>query len=118
MKNIGGDEPSGGDIPGPQVLSSRPIMAFDVVLPLDSAVADVTPTGITSGPVVRRPRRVRRSRVRGHGRDRAAAAAARHRHPATDHLGKPINWPKTADYIGAGLIGQIEGHDRLAQPDN
>ncbi|HKJ56831.1 MAG TPA: hypothetical protein VJ978_12685 [Nitriliruptoraceae bacterium] len=40
MKNIGGDEPFGGDIPGPQVFSETDrVMAFDVVVPL-SGVAD------------------------------------------------------------------------------
>ena len=51
MKNIGGDEPFGGDIPGPQVFGETDrIMAFDVVLPLDTAVPDVSPTGINFGP--------------------------------------------------------------------
>jgi spore coat protein A len=41
MKNIGGDEPFGGDIPGPQVFGETDrIMAFDVTLPLDNAVPD------------------------------------------------------------------------------
>jgi FtsP/CotA-like multicopper oxidase with cupredoxin domain len=45
MKNIGGDEPFGGDIPGPQVFGETDrIMAFDVVLPIDSAVDDVSPS--------------------------------------------------------------------------
>ncbi len=38
MKNIGGDEPFGGDIPGPPVFDCTDrIMAFDVVLNLDDA---------------------------------------------------------------------------------
>jgi len=40
MKNIGGDEPFGGDIPGPQVFGETDrVMAFDVVKPM-SAVPD------------------------------------------------------------------------------
>jgi FtsP/CotA-like multicopper oxidase with cupredoxin domain len=52
MKNIGGDEPFGGDIPGPVAFGETDrIMAFDVVLPL-SRVPDATPTGINFGPTV------------------------------------------------------------------
>jgi len=56
MKNIGGDEPFGGDIPGPQVYGETDrIMAFDVVLPLDAKVADVSPTSLNGGPNVGEP---------------------------------------------------------------
>jgi len=41
MENIGGDEPFGGDIPGPQVFGETDrVMAFDVVLPMDNKVPD------------------------------------------------------------------------------
>jgi FtsP/CotA-like multicopper oxidase with cupredoxin domain len=41
MENIGGDEPFGGDIPGPVVFNeTNRVMAFDVVLPLDTNVPD------------------------------------------------------------------------------
>ena len=41
MKNLGGDEPFGGDIPGPQAFGyTDRVMAFDVVLPLDTDVPD------------------------------------------------------------------------------
>jgi hypothetical protein len=37
MENVGGDEPFGGDIPGPQMFEATDrIMAFDVTLPLNS----------------------------------------------------------------------------------
>ena len=53
MKNIGGDEPFGGDIPGPQTYGETDrIMAFDVVLPLDSKVPDVSPSILNGGPDV------------------------------------------------------------------
>ena len=40
MENIGGDEPFGGDIPGPMVFGeTNRVMAFDIILPL-SGVAD------------------------------------------------------------------------------
>jgi FtsP/CotA-like multicopper oxidase with cupredoxin domain len=41
MENIGGDEPFGGDVPGPQVFGETDrVMAFDVVKMLDTTVAD------------------------------------------------------------------------------
>ena len=41
MKNIGGDEPFGGDIPGPQAFGETDrIMAFDVVVPLDESIQE------------------------------------------------------------------------------
>jgi spore coat protein A len=49
MKNIGGDEPFGGDIPGPQIFGETDrIMAFDVVVPL-SGVSDSFNPGILPG---------------------------------------------------------------------
>ena len=42
MKNIGGDEPFGGDIPGPQLFGETDrIMAFDVVVPFNDDVSDM-----------------------------------------------------------------------------
>ena len=53
MKNIGGDEPFGGEIPGTFLYTETDrIMAFDVVLPLDTKVADVSPTSLNGGPNV------------------------------------------------------------------
>jgi spore coat protein A len=41
MKNVGGDEPFGGDIPGPDdFIYTNRIMAFDVVVPLNTDVED------------------------------------------------------------------------------
>jgi len=41
MENIGGDEPFGGDIPGPVLFNeTNRVMAFDVVLPKDNLVPD------------------------------------------------------------------------------
>src|SRR5665648_167258 len=56
MKNIGGDEPFGGDIPGPQIYGETDrIMAFDVVLPLNTKVPDVSPSILNGGPDVGEP---------------------------------------------------------------
>jgi len=50
MENIGGDEPFGGDIPGPVAFGETDrVMAFDVVVPLDLAVTDTfDPIAISS----------------------------------------------------------------------
>jgi FtsP/CotA-like multicopper oxidase with cupredoxin domain len=112
MKNIGGDEPFGGDIPGPQIFGETDrIMAFDVVTPLDTAVPDVSPSGINFGPNV--PGTSTRTRkvalfegTDEFGRLQPLLGTAE---PATDYLGNPINWPNTQPYIDAGLTGQMEG---------
>jgi FtsP/CotA-like multicopper oxidase with cupredoxin domain len=119
MKNIGGDEPFGGDIPGPQVFEATDrIMAFDVVLPLDTAIPDVSPTDISFGPDVGTPTRVRKVALfegkDEFGRLQPLLGTAE---PATDFLGNAINWPATPQYQQAvipdgtpsPLIGQMEG---------
>jgi len=111
MANIGGDEPFGGDIPGPQVFGETDrIMAFDVVLPLDPSVPDATPTGINFGPVIPAPTRLRKvalfEGLDEFGRLQPLLGTAE---PATDFAGNPINWPNTPEYINAGLVGQMEG---------
>ena len=111
MKNIGGDEPFGGDIPGPQVFGETDrIMAFDVVLPLDAAVPDVTPKGINFGPVIPAPTRLRKvalfEGMDEFGRLQPLLGTAE---PATDYAGNAINWPNMPEYIDAGLVGQMEG---------
>ena len=116
MKNIGGDEPFGGDIPGVQVFGETDrIMAFDVVLPLDTAVPDVTPSSaaaLSSIPIVTQ---VNTPSVRKvalfegkdeFGRLQPLLGTAE---PATDYLGNPVNWPATPEYEYAGLVGQMEG---------
>ncbi len=112
MKNIGGDEPFGGDIPGPEVFGETDrIMAFDVVLPLDTAVADVSPASGNPVPVViPTPIRLRKvalfEGMDEFGRLQPLLGTAE---PATDYAGNPINWPNAPDYINAGLVGQMEG---------
>ena len=111
MKNIGGDEPFGGDIPGPQVFGETDrIMAFDVVLPLDTARLDVSPTGINFGPVVPTPTRFRKvalfEGMDEFGRLQPLLGTAE---PATDFADNPVNWPNLPAYVNAGLVGQMEG---------
>jgi FtsP/CotA-like multicopper oxidase with cupredoxin domain len=111
MKNIGGDEPFGGDIPGAQVFGETDrIMAFDVVLPVDPAVPDTTPMGIDFGPAVPAPTRLRKVALfegtDEFGRLQPLLGTAE---PATDHLGNPIGWPTEPAYVAAGLVGQMEG---------
>ena len=111
MKNIGGDEPFGGDISSPPVFGETDrIMAFDVVLPLDPAVPDLSPTGINFGPVIPTPTRLRKvalfEGMDEFGRLQPLLGTAE---PATDYAGNPVNWPNTPDYVNAGLVGQMEG---------
>jgi spore coat protein A len=61
MKNIGGDEPFGGDIPGPQVFGETDrVMAFDVVVPLSGVPDNFDPDnlpgygGVANGATTRR----------------------------------------------------------------
>ncbi len=111
MKNIGGDEPFGGDIPGPQIFDETDrVMAFDVILPLDAGVPDVSPTGINFGPTVGTPTRLRKVAL-FEGRDEFGRLQPLlgTAEPATDYAGNPINWPNTPAYINAGLVGQMEG---------
>ena len=112
MRNIGGDEPFGGDIPGPMVFEhTDQIMAFDVVVPLDPAVPDVTPafTG-PGGAVSTTVDRVRKvalfEGMDEFGRLQPMLGTAE---PATDYAGNPINWPADPAYSNVGLIGQMEG---------
>jgi FtsP/CotA-like multicopper oxidase with cupredoxin domain len=111
MKNIGGDEPFGGDIPGPQVFGETDrIMAFDVSLPLDADVPDVSPTGINFGPDVTTPTRLRKvalfEGMDEFGRLQPLLGTAE---PATDYAGNMVDWPDTPEYVNAGLVGQMEG---------
>jgi FtsP/CotA-like multicopper oxidase with cupredoxin domain len=111
MENIGGDEPFGGDIPGPQVFTeTNRIMAFDV--------ADIPDVGDSFNPAnigvyggntnsVDRVRKVALFEgMDEFGRLQPLLGTAE---PATDHLGNPINWPATAEYANAGLVGQMQG---------
>jgi len=111
VKNIAGDEPFGGDIPGPQMFGETDrIMAFDVVLPLDTAVPDVSPKGINFGPVIPPATRLRKVALfegtDEFGRLQPLLGTAE---PATDFAGNPVNWPATPEYVNAGLVGQMEG---------
>jgi FtsP/CotA-like multicopper oxidase with cupredoxin domain len=112
MKNIGGDEPFGGDIPGTQVFDSTDrIMAFDVNLDIDPNIPDVSPNG-TYFP---EPLNLSSTRTRKvalfegkdeFGRLQPLLGTAE---PATDYAGSPINWPTTPVYSSVGLDGQMEG---------
>jgi FtsP/CotA-like multicopper oxidase with cupredoxin domain len=127
MKNIGGDEPFGGDIPGPQVFGETDrIMAFDVNQLLDTAVPDVSPVDNTNygyqdlipGYPIPTPTRLRKvalfEGMDEFGRLQPLLGTAE---PATDFAGNSINWPATPQYQQAvfpdgtpsPLVGQIEG---------
>jgi FtsP/CotA-like multicopper oxidase with cupredoxin domain len=119
MENIGGDEPFGGDVPGPQVFEfTNRIMAFDVVLDPNELVfpdtrTDVSPTSsdINFGPdvtgTVTRTRKVALFEgMDEFGRLQPLLGTAE---PATDFKGRPINWPDEDVYSDNSLTGQMEG---------
>ena len=111
MKNIGGDEPFGGEIPGEQVFGETDrIMAFDVVLPFRSSVREVTPRTTNSSANLSVPTRIRKVALfegrDEYGRLQPLLGTAE---PATDYRGKPINWPDRDPYRTLGLTGPMEG---------
>jgi FtsP/CotA-like multicopper oxidase with cupredoxin domain len=112
MENIGGDEPFGGDIPGPQAFSETDrIMAFDVAN-VPNVADNFNPVNINGAYIPSPAVSIRTRKVAlfegkdEFGRLQPLLGTAE---PSTDYLGNPINWPNTADYINAGLVGQMEG---------
>jgi FtsP/CotA-like multicopper oxidase with cupredoxin domain len=119
VENIGGDAPFGGAYGGdldpddlfPDRQTDR-IMAFDVVLPLNTAVPDtfdpnaISAYGGNTAPVARTRKVALFEGMDEYGRLQPLLGTAE---PATDYLGNPINWPNTPDYVNAGLVGQMEG---------
>lgn len=112
IKNIGGDEPFGGDIPGPVGFEDTDkIMAFDVVSELDTNVADDFDPDMINFPFKeeRNAHRVRRVGLfEGHDQKGRLQPLLGSIDPATDMNGEPITWPNTQVYRDAGLIGQIQ----------
>ncbi len=111
MENIGGDEPFGGDIPSATAFGvTDQVMAFDVVLPLDTTIADnFDPAAIQqyggNTNTVDRTRKVALFEGRDEfGRLQPLLGTAE---PATDYDGNPINWP--AEFASEGLSGQMNG---------
>jgi FtsP/CotA-like multicopper oxidase with cupredoxin domain len=97
------------------------IMAFDVVLPLDATVPDVSPVGLAAYAASRvddyasydltgTPDRVRKvalfEGMDEFGRLQPILGTAE---PATDFEENDIEWPNVEPYISAGLVGQMEG---------
>ena len=118
MKNIGGDEPFGDEF-GEQIFECTDrIMAFDVLLPLDNSVFDVSPVwtvddGYGFGPTVGTPTRTRRVALfegkDEFGRLQPLLGTAEQ---ATDFDGSPIYWPETETYKAAGLAYLEDGKTR------
>jgi FtsP/CotA-like multicopper oxidase with cupredoxin domain len=111
MENRGGDEPFGGDIPGPQVFGETDrIMAFDVAnVPQFAGGFDPADISSDSGNTnsVDRVRKVALFEGTDEfGRLQPLLGTAE---PATDYLGNPIDWPSTPPYVAAGLTGQMQG---------
>ena len=111
MKNIGGDEPFGGDIPGPQVFEfTDRIMAFDVAdtpdLPDRFDPSVIGHYGGNTAPVDRVRKVALFEGEDEFGRLQPLLGTAE---PATDYMGEPILWPDEPAYRDVGLVGQMEG---------
>jgi FtsP/CotA-like multicopper oxidase with cupredoxin domain len=120
MENIGGDAPFGGQLVGPgfpaaNLFPNRQtdrIMAFDVVLPLNTSVPDNF--NWKNLPVSQKdktkPDRIRKvalfEGMDEYGRLQPLLGTAE---PATDYQGNPINWPSDPVYQNNGLIGPMQG---------
>ena len=112
MRNFGGDEPFGGDIPGPQIFEfTDRIMAFEVASPLDTNVPDSFDPSVIAEPIVLRNlnRRRRVGLFEGHdqlGRLQPLLGTVDY---ARDRNGKLIKWPDTEAFRNAGLTGPMRG---------
>jgi len=118
MENIGGDVPFNGlfgeDLDEDEDFfenrQTDRIMAFDVIKTLDTSILDVSPTEINFGPNVGAPDRYRKVALfegsDEFGRLQPLLGTVG---PATDFIGRDINWPNTQPYIDAGLTGPMEG---------
>jgi FtsP/CotA-like multicopper oxidase with cupredoxin domain len=112
VENIGGDEPFGGEIPGPQTFGyTDRVMAFDVVEPL-SDVPDsfddkkIEEYGGNTLDVTRTRKVALFEGMDEYGRLQPLLGTAE---PATDYAGNPINWPDTPEYQAVGLTGPMQG---------
>ena len=113
MMNYGGDEPFGGDIPGPKGFEfTDQIMAFDVFAAIDASTPDDVgfslPVDTNIEEVVVNNRR-RVALFEGHDQFGRLLPLLGTVDPAVDMDGNPINWPDTATYRDVGLVGQIQG---------
>ena len=123
LKNIGGDEPFGGDIPGPQIFAKTDrIMAFDVNKPLnyfvDTPRADVSPIGAnfsSFGPNVGDFTR-RRNVALFEGKDEFGRLQPLlgTAEPATDYNNAPIYWPDDPVYASVGLLPNMQMEGSIA----
>jgi FtsP/CotA-like multicopper oxidase with cupredoxin domain len=107
MKNTGGDEPFGGDLPGPQIFSDTDkIMAFDVA-DIDDIPDEFLPANISGAYVpdvtpATRTRKVALFEGKDEfGRLQPLLGTAE---PAKDYLNNPINWPNDPVYSSVGLL--------------
>jgi FtsP/CotA-like multicopper oxidase with cupredoxin domain len=120
MANFGGDEPFGGDIPGPQIFGETDrVMAFDVILPFDNKVEDPTLGSIGNPYDPLGPRNRLRKVALFEGKDEFGRLQPLlgTAEPATDYQGYAIDWPATPPYqqaklpdgTSSPLVGQMEG---------
>lgn len=108
LTNEGGDEPFGGDIPGPQLFHhTDKIMLFDVSMDLNVSVADDYDFITTTNPPIGLATRLRRlglfEGTDQFGRLQPLLGTV---DPATDRNNRPIFYPDTSHYADAGLQAQ------------
>jgi spore coat protein A, manganese oxidase len=116
VKNTGGDEAFNGAIPGPQFFHHTDrVIAFDVILPLNTSVPDDFDPNIILASRSRQDDLSKVDRVRRVGLFEGRDEQGRLQpllgsiDPATDMNGNPINYPETELYRKAGLVGQMNG---------
>jgi spore coat protein A, manganese oxidase len=119
LMNYGGDEPFGGDIPGPKVFAfTDRIMAFDVEIEFNTDVPEGNfelRDGSASGD--KKIDKVRRLGLfEGHDEQGRLLPMLGTIDPAKDMYGFPINYPNTPVFRDAGLVGPIQGADPWHYP--
>ena len=116
MKNTGGDEPFGGDIPGTEAFAhTDKVMAFDVTMPFETSIPDTYNNTELTTATSKMATEVKVNRVRklglfeGHDQFGRLQPLLGTVEPATDMDGNPIYWPNKDEYLQAGLVGQMSG---------
>jgi spore coat protein A, manganese oxidase len=127
LMNEGGDEPFGGEIPGPRIFAHTDrIMRFDVSLSFDAAVPDdYQRATVPATPIVEPIKRVRRlglfEGTDQYGRLQPLLGTL---DPATDRNFQPIYYPDTAIYANNGLtsssqmVGTMTWHSPVTENMN
>jgi spore coat protein A, manganese oxidase len=112
LMNYGGDEPFGGDVPGPQVFAfTDRIMAFHVEVESKTNIPEFNfqRRGGKSAEGVKIDKVRRLGLFEGHDEVGRLLPMLGTIDPAEDMYGDPINYPNTQVFRDVGLVGPIEG---------